>query len=259
MSAVLADLERDFVKHVSPVQNEFNRGPLTLDEIMKIASLLENPPEAAMVRKALRFYELPLALREEEGYSWGENRTLMKMLLHYACPQNKEELAWMLSHIKGKNSLLEVGSNFGGTLKQMAAVLNKGARIVSVDLPIDSTPECLHPLASLKDVCWKLGLMGAKVDLIVGNSHDAEVVDAVRALGPFDFGFIDGDHSYEGVKADWENYGPMCKVVGFHDIGGPVADCKRFWDELKASGEYRVEECISHKNPKFGIGIVYRE
>jgi hypothetical protein len=77
-------------------------------------------------------------------------------------------------------------------------------------------------------------------------------------LAPFDFGFIDGDHSYEGVKADWENYGPMCKIVGFHDIAGQVAGCVRFWNELKASVKYRIEEFLAPET-HMGIGIVYRE
>ena len=259
MSAVLQDLERNFVKQVRPVENEFTRGPLTLDEVIKIVSLLENPEEAAMVRKALRFYEVPDRLRDPANCKWGMNEQAMTTLYHYALPQNPDELAWMLGYVKGARSLLEVGSNFGGTLKRMAAVMPKGARIVSVDLDCDATPKYLNPIASLKDTCRKLGLLGADVNLLIGNSHDAEMVEEVRKLGPFDFGFIDGDHSYEGVKADWENFGPMCKVVGFHDIGGGVPDCRRFWQELKASGEYRVEECVSHIKPVFGIGLVFRE
>ena len=238
--------------------DEFTRGPLTLDEAMKIVSLLENPPEAAMVRKALRFYEIPKALNPKD-YKWGRNNELMEMLEHYSCPQNPDELAWMLERIKGARSLLEVGSSFGGTLKRMAAVMTKGSRIVSVDLACDSTPSFLNPLDSLKDTCRKIGLMGGNVELFIGNSHAPETVEAVRKYGPYDFGFIDGDHSYDGVKQDWEDYGPMCKVVGFHDIAGPVEGCARFWNELKASGRYRTEECIDDDARKFGIGIVYRE
>ena len=236
--------------------NEFTLGDLTLDEMIKIISLLENPPEAAGVRKALRFYEVPKALNH---FKWGSVNGLMEVLNHYAMPQNKSELEWMLTFIKGKNSLLEIGSSFGGTLKHMASVMNKGSKIVSVDLPIDTTPKFLNPLASLKDTCRKIGWMGGNVELIVGDSHDYRVVAIAGKYAPFDFGFIDGDHSYEGVKEDWENYGPMCKIVGFHDIAGPVEGCARFWQELKASTKYRVEQFISDAERKFGIGLVFRE
>ena len=69
--------------------------------------------------------------------------------------------------------------------------------------------------------------------------------------------FIDGDHSYEGVKADWENYGPMCKVVGFHDIDNKnEPGCVRLWNELKA--QHRFLEIID-KPGELGIGIIFRE
>ena len=238
--------------------DEFSHGPLTLSEQMKIVSLMENLPEAAMVRKALRFYEIPATLRWPD-YKWGTNSELMKMMEHYECPQNPDELAWMLERIRGKRSLLEVGSSFGGTLKRMASVLLKGAKIVSVDLACDTTPPFLNPLDSLKDTCRKIGLMSGSVELLIGNSHDPEVVALASKYAPYDFGFIDGDHSYEGVKQDWEDYGPMCKMVGFHDIGGPVDGCKQFWNELRAGGKYRTEEFVSVDNPKFGIGIVHLE
>jgi hypothetical protein len=249
------------LKTIAAAVDEFTYGDLTLDETIKILSLLENPAEAGMVRKALRFYEVPERLREYRNWKWGEHARGVEVLFHFENPQNKTELEWMLAVIRRLRvcSLLEVGSSFGGTLKRMASVLPKGSKIVSVDLPCDSTPKFLNPLASLKDTCRKLSLLGANVELLVGDSHDAEVVAAVKAHGPFDFCFIDGDHSYEGVKADWENYGPMCKVVGFHDIGGPVLGCTRFWRELKLEGRYRTEECISYEDRHFGIGLVFRD
>ena len=232
--------------------NEFNTGPLTLEETMKVFSLLENPPEAAMVRKALKFYEIPTDLE----FKWGHNKDMMTIMRHFDNPQQPWELAQMLKIVAGKRSLLEIGSSFGGTLRRMASVMPKGSLIVSVDLPCDETPKALNPLDTLKDVCRKIGLMGGNVELFVGDSHDEETVAAVRKYTPFEFGFIDGDHSYAGVKADWENYGPMCGIVGFHDIAGTLG-CADLWRELKTSGQYVSEEFI-HPESTLGIGIIYR-
>lgn len=58
--------------------------------------------------------------------------------------------------------------------------------------------------------------------------------------GSVDFAFIDGDHTYEGVKADFLNYGNLVRpggVIAFHDIL-PVSEFPdiqvfRFWQEIK--------------------------
>jgi predicted O-methyltransferase YrrM len=59
-----------------------------------------------------------------------------------------------------------------------------------------------------------------------------------------DLAFIDGDHSYEGVKADVESWLPKVKEVGiliFHDIGWAVG-VKRVIDEYIKP--IQVEGCI---------------
>ncbi|WP_019616970.1 class I SAM-dependent methyltransferase [Psychromonas ossibalaenae] len=61
-----------------------------------------------------------------------------------------------------------------------------------------------------------------KIKMVRGLSY--EVVNKVRLLagGNIDLLFIDGDHTYDGVKADWDSYSPMLQkgsVVVFHDIG----------------------------------------
>ena len=181
----------------------------------------------------------------------------MASLRHYECPQDVWELRQMMKVITGMHSLLEVGSSFGGTLLRMSRVLAPDALLVSVDAPIDGTPTMLNPVESLKANCQKIADSGRTVHLIPGNSHAPDVIERTRAFGPFDFGFIDGDHSYEGVRADWENYGPMCNVVGFHDVGS-THGCMRFWAELKAERIYRTMEFINAEK-YFGIGIVVRE
>jgi predicted O-methyltransferase YrrM len=55
------------------------------------------------------------------------------------------------------------------------------------------------------------------------RGFSAEVVEKVRELAPsLDLLFIDGDHSYQGVKTDWEAYKDFLKpgsIVVFHDYG----------------------------------------
>lgn len=78
------------------------------------------------------------------------------------------------------------------------------------------------------------------------------------------FGYIhiDGDHSYKGVKSDFEMFWPMLEKGGFlaiHDIGSPDKDgnvygTRDFWKEIKESGEYKTIEV--NENP--GVGIIQK-
>lgn len=74
---------------------------------------------------------------------------------------------------------------------------------------------------------------------------------------------IDGDHSYKGVKRDFNLFWPRLEKGGFlaiHDIGSPDKDgnvygTREFWNEIKKSQKYRVIE-IS-EDP--GVGIIQKD
>lgn len=113
----------------------------------------------------------------------------------------------------------------------------------------------------------------AKILFIAGNSQSSECLDSVnkalqevQAEWKIDFLFIDGDHSYNGVKTDFLTYSPLVSkpgLIGFHDIAEhPVetgCEVKKFWDEIKASGipPEDYSEFMQVTEPSWGgIGVI---
>lgn len=176
-----------------------------------------------------------------------------------AWSQRARELAAFLDFLvaEGVRSYLEVGARHGDTVAAVADALPVPSTIVVVDLPgakwgrADSLP-------ALRDtVAYARGL-GHTVTLLVGDSTDPAIVAAVTALGPFDAAFVDGDHRLAGVRADWQHYGPLARLVAFHDIA-PTPENTRIevpivWAEAKA--RYPSVEFHDPAAPGMGIGVV---
>jgi hypothetical protein len=106
---------------------------------------------------------------------------------------------------------------------------------------------------------------------IVGDSHQPATVQRlkVRLAGrPIDLLFVDGDHSYESVKKDYELYGPLTRhLVAFHDIFGvnprdPGLGVYRFWNELAAEKAWPVvvfkKDSSADWTLQMGIGCIVK-
>jgi predicted O-methyltransferase YrrM len=164
-------------------------------------------------------------------------------------------------------TVLEIGTAGGGTLFLLTRVAAPDALLVSVDLrrgPFGGG----YP-------AWRSRLYrsfareGQRVELVRGDSHAEGTRKRIRSLlqgRTIDLLFVDGDHTYEGVRRDFADYAPLVHtggLIAFHDIvpGGPgkhgdPGGVPRFWSELKTSHPDATELVEDWEWGSCGIGVV---
>ncbi len=163
--------------------------------------------------------------------------------------QYKNEFTELLKLFKlaSPHHILELGTHYGGTLYQWIKHTQHGDRIVTID--DYQLNESMYSRWNNK---------GQDLRVIKGKTQDKKVIDAARNFGPYDFIFIDADHSYDVVKRDWEEYGAMTNphknsLVAFHDImPHPNTEVDKLWSEIK--NDYTYWEFTSVEN-QYGCGI----
>lgn len=160
-------------------------------------------------------------------------------------------------------TILEIGTARGGTLFLWTRVVHPEGSIISLDLPAGSFgggyPEWKMPL--YRD----FALPGQKIHLLRADSHKLESVEQVKSLlagRRIDFLFIDGDHTYDGIKQDFELYSPLLAprgLMAFHDIatddGHENYGVTRFWHEVK-QGRNFIEIVEQPPRGIAGIGVL---
>lgn len=179
--------------------------------------------------------------------------------------QKLTELSAFYSFIDGNrmDTVVEIGTANGGVLFGLCALASDKAKIASIDLPggkfgggyTEEATKRFRGFAREKQ----------RMTFIREDSHKESTLERLKGFlkgDRVDLLFIDGDHTYEGVKKDWEMYSPLVRkggVIGFHDIchHPHVPDCKvdKFWKEVKKGK--KAKEFIDKDNPFWGgIGVI---
>ena len=109
----------------------------------------------------------------------------------------------------GEINYLEIGNAYGMTLSLVASHTYK-TNCYGVDL---GYPDGIDTIAYKNVINFKNTESTFKQ--YVGNSRAPEIIEDLHKIpGTFDFIFIDGDHSKQGVLADFTNYSSLLKPGG---------------------------------------------
>jgi cephalosporin hydroxylase len=181
--------------------------------------------------------------------------------------QQRSEITGLLEVLRQDppRYVCEIGTASGGTLFLLTQVCHSDALLLSVDLGL-SFERCL--------VHARFASRKQRIVSIRGDSSTPQTLARVQSLlngRPLDLLFIDGDHSYDGVKADFENYSPLVRpggLIALHDIvpdfgtrhgkptGSLTGGVPVFWQEFKS--KHKTSEFIEDpEQDGYGIGIIH--
>jgi predicted O-methyltransferase YrrM len=194
----------------------------------------------------------------------GEDYFEFSTSLFRACQIQYEILSFLeFARSEQPQTICEIGTALGGTNFLLSQAIPSTQFMVGIDLYVKNRSQLQY-----------FSRPGQSIHFIDGASHTPQTMNRVKTLlqdKQLDLLFIDGDHTYEGVKQDFLKYRHLVReggIIVFHDVvpdyrtrygnystGRWAGEVPRFWNQIKSC--YPHYEFIEDREQDgFGIGAI---
>jgi len=150
-------------------------------------------------------------------------------------------------HAKDKTVTAEIGVWHGVTTRRIAEALAPGGVVYAVDNYVVGKLGISFPYALARR---NTKPVRERVKFVRATAKDA-AAEFARSIGTkFEFVFIDGDHSYDGLRTDWESWTPLVApggIVALHDSRSIPAK------NLEQAGSVIYTRDVVQKDERFAL------
>jgi predicted O-methyltransferase YrrM len=181
--------------------------------------------------------------------------------------QKLSELTDLYRFLKGRDLgvVVEIGTARGGVFYGLCQLAKGNAKVISIDLPGGDFGGGYSVEDAQRFNAYQRS--GQRLSFLRLDSHQPKALEELKKVTggePLDLLFIDGDHTYDGVRKDYIMYSPLVKkggVIVFHDICHhaqvPTCQVDKFWKEVK-KGKKTLEFIDAKDKTWGGIGVILK-
>jgi predicted O-methyltransferase YrrM len=151
-------------------------------------------------------------------------------------------------HAEGARRLVEIGVWHGVTTCRLRRVMAVDGVLLGVDpYPVGRIRFSAQQIIAHREVGK---IKQGHVEWV--RATGVEAARAYAAVGgePVDFVFIDGDHSHEGLRGDWESWSPLIATGGIVSLHDSRSSAERRIDE---AGSVRFTREVIRHDSRFEI------
>ncbi|MDA0163864.1 glycosyltransferase [Solirubrobacter ginsenosidimutans] len=186
------------------------------------------------------------AILHRPDLGWQRHRVVAAAGLRRPAAEHSErEAALLVKYGAGARCVVEIGVSEGGSAYELANVVAHDATLHLIDPYPKGRVGVSFSLVTARRLVGKASRKGVTVHWL--RQLSTEAVRGWRA--PIDFLFIDGDHAYDAVKRDWEEWTPFVAPDG-HVVLHDALFMEHGWTD-EDSGPVRLVRELGDTPPGF--------